>query len=185
MDDARAPNPSPHDRTRSPGTRRGGVRGSRASGARGGAGTTRAGSGDPSGPGDTGYPGDRLGLPSTGSGSVAGYGRRLGALFFDWLVALLTVSLIAAVAGLRPSPGNLWPVAAFGVETWLLTTLFGLTFGKRLLGLRVVRLDGGPVGPLWALVRTALLLVVVPALLWDRDYRGLHDKAAHTVVVRS
>jgi uncharacterized RDD family membrane protein YckC len=53
------------------------------------------------------------------------------------------------------------------------------------LGLRVVRVDGHPVGPLWALVRTVLLLTVVPALLWDRDYRGLHDKAADTVVVRS
>lgn len=132
-----------------------------------------------------GHPGLRLGLPESGGGAVAGYGRRLGALFVDWLVALLTVSVVAALAGWRLSPGNLWPVAAFGVETWLLTALFGRTAGKRLLGLRVVRVDGGPVGPLWAFVRTALLLVVVPALLWDRDFRGLHDRAAHTVVVRS
>jgi hypothetical protein len=173
MDDTRAPNPSPHDGTGSPGARRGGGRGAAAAGSAGSAGA------------DPGYPGERLGLPRTGSGSVAGYGRRLGALFVDWLVALLTVSFIAVVAGWHLSPGNLWPVAAFGVETWLLTALLGLTFGKRVLGLRVVRLDGRPVGPLWALVRTALLLVIVPALLWDRDFRGLHDKAAHTVVVRS
>jgi uncharacterized RDD family membrane protein YckC len=134
---------------------------------------------------DLGYPGERLGLPQTGSGSVAGYGRRLGALFVDWVVALLTVSFLAAVLGWHLSPGNLWPLLAFGVETWLLTGLLGLTIGKRLFGMRVVRLDGRPVGPLWALVRTALLLVVVPALLWDRDYRGLHDRAAHTAVVRA
>ncbi|HEU5159927.1 MAG TPA: RDD family protein [Streptosporangiaceae bacterium] len=156
MDDARAPNPSTPDRT----------------------GSARAAAG-------SGHPGEGLGLPATGSGSVAGYGRRLGALFIDWLVALVTVSLVAAVAGWRPSPGNLWPVVAFGVETWLLTALLGVTFGKRLFGLRVTRLDGAPVGPLWALVRTALLLTIVPALLWDRDYRGLHDKAADTVVVRA
>lgn len=174
MDDARAPNPSPHDGTGSPSRRRGGVRA-----------TGAAAGNDTGGPGVPAYPGERLGLPRTGSGSLAGYGRRLGALFIDWVIALLTVSFIAAVAGWRPSPGNLWPVAAFGVETWLLTALLGLTFGKRVFGLRVVRLDGGPVGPLWALVRTALLLLIVPALLWDRDYRGLHDKAAHTVVVRA
>jgi uncharacterized RDD family membrane protein YckC len=164
MDDARASDPSHTDRTGSAGGWRGGVRSAQA---------------------DPGHPGARFGLPATGSGSVAGYGRRLGALFVDWVVALLTVSFVAAVAGWRPSPGNLWPLAAFGVETWLLTGLLGLTIGKRLLGLRVVRLDGRPVGPLWALARTALLLVVVPALLWDRDFRGLHDRAANTVVVRA
>ena len=162
MDDARASEPSSTDRTGSPGAWLGDGR-----------------------PDHAGYPGERLGLPDSGSGSLAGYGRRLGALFVDWVVALLTVSFVAAVAGWRLAPGNLWPLAAFGVETWVLVALLGRTIGKVLLGLRVVRLDGRPVGPLWALVRTALLLAVVPALLWDRDYRGLHDKAAHTVVVRS
>jgi hypothetical protein len=33
-------------------------------------------------------------------------------------------------------------------------------------------------------VRTLLLVLVVPALIWDRDYRGLHDRAANSVVVR-
>src|SRR3954447_4245844 len=107
MDDARAANPSQGDRTDS------------------------AGAGDGAGrPGEAGagagHPGMRLGLPRSGSGSVAGYGRRLGALFIDWLVALLTVSFVAAVAGWRLSRGNLWPVAAFGVETWLPTALLGV-----------------------------------------------------------
>jgi uncharacterized RDD family membrane protein YckC len=47
----------------------------------------------------------------------------------------------------------------------------------------VVRLDGRPVGLLWSLVRTLLLVLVIPALVWDRDYRGLHDRAAGTVVI--
>jgi hypothetical protein len=41
------------------------------------------------------------------------------------------------------------------------------------------------VGFRWALVRTLLLLAVVPPLLTDRDLRGLHDRAADTVVVRA
>ena len=32
------------------------------------------------------YPGQRLGLPESGPGSVAGIGRRLGALVIDWLL---------------------------------------------------------------------------------------------------
>jgi uncharacterized RDD family membrane protein YckC len=134
---------------------------------------------------DLGYPGERLGLPKEGPGSVASYGRRLGALCVDWFVALMTVRFVAAVSGRHVAPGSLWPIAAFGIETWLLTGLIGVTIGKRLLGMRVVRLDGRPVGPLWAFARTALLCLVVPALLWDRDHRGLHDKAADTLVVRT
>jgi uncharacterized RDD family membrane protein YckC len=57
--------------------------------------------------------------------------------------------------------------------------------GKRVLGIRVVRLDGRPVGLGWALVRTILLLFVVPALITDRDLRGLHDRAANTIVIRT
>ena len=56
--------------------------------------------------------------------------------------------------------------------------------GKRLAGIRTVRLGGGPVGFGWALVRTAILLTVVPPLLTDRDLRGMHDRAANTIVVR-
>ncbi len=66
----------------------------------------------------------------------------------------------------------------------MLTALTGFTVGKRLLGLRVIRLDGKPVGLWWALVRTVLLLAVVPPLVFDSDLRGLHDRAANTLVIR-
>jgi hypothetical protein len=32
---------------------------------------------------------------------------------------------------------------------------------------------------------TALLCIVIPAVIWDADHRGLHDKIAGTVLVRS
>jgi hypothetical protein len=37
------------------------------------------------------WPGRRLGLPQSGSGAVAGWGRRVLALFLDWLLSLLAV----------------------------------------------------------------------------------------------
>jgi uncharacterized RDD family membrane protein YckC len=135
------------------------------------------------------YPGQNLGLPEYGSGSVAGWSRRLGALVIDWLAC----SVIAIAFFYHPQAGHaatvlsqprLWTPAVFGVEDFLLTALTGVTIGKRLLGLRVVRLDGRPVG-LWALPRTLLLMLVVPAMMMDRDLRGLQDKAAGTVVVRT
>jgi len=71
----------------------------------------------------------------------------------------------------------------FGLEVFLLTGLTGFTIGKRVLRLRVIRLDGKPVGLWRALVRTVLMMLVVPMLIMDRDLRGLHDKASGTVVV--
>jgi len=77
-----------------------------------------------------------------------------------------------------------WTLLVFGLEVWLLTAISGITVGKRLLGIRVIRTDGGRPGFGWALLRTVLLFFVVPPLLSDRDLRGLHDRAADTIVVR-
>ena len=60
----------------------------------------------------------------------------------------------------------------------------GSTFGQRILGLRLESLAGGRASVVQVAVRTVLLCLAVPALIWDRDQRGLHDKAAQTVLVR-
>jgi uncharacterized RDD family membrane protein YckC len=122
------------------------------------------------------YPGERLGLPEQGPRSVARTGRRLAALLIDWLL-----STVIAVSILH---SQYWTIVIFAAEVYLLTALTGVTVGKRLVGIRVVRLDGKPVGLLWALVRTLLLLTVVAPLVTDGDLRGLHDRASDTVVIR-
>lgn len=132
---------------------------------------------------DLGEPGERLGLPGGGSGAVASYGRRLVGLFVDWGLSMLVASLLARSFGWDPSQRSMWTLVVFAIQAWILTALLGTTIGKRLCGIRVIRLDGRPVGLGWALARTLLLVLVVPALIWDRDYRGLHDRAANTVVV--
>jgi uncharacterized RDD family membrane protein YckC len=48
----------------------------------------------------------------------------------------------------------------------------------------VIRTNGGIPGFRWAALRTGLLLFVIPACLTDRDLRGMHDRAADTIVVR-
>ena len=45
-------------------------------------------------------------------------------------------------------------------------------------------MSGGRATVLQVLSRTVLLCLAIPALIWDRDQRGLHDKAAQTVLVR-
>lgn len=132
---------------------------------------------------DLGIPGERLGLPPAGAGAVAGYGRRLGALLVDWLIALVVSAAVAGALHWSSFGRSSTTLLVFGLLTWLSIALTGTSPGKRLCGLRVVRVGGRPVGAGWSFVRTALLLLVVPALLWDRDHRGLHDRAADSVVV--
>ncbi len=122
------------------------------------------------------YPGERFGLPGKGPGSVASMPRRVLALFIDWLLSMLIAYWL--------THSQFWTIAVFAVEAYVLTATTGFTVGKRLLGIRAVRPDGGLVGFRWALVRTGILLTVVPPLLTDRDLRGLHDRAADTIVVR-
>lgn len=112
-------------------------------------------------------------------------GRRIGALFIDWVIAALTAAALTGTsyAGSGAS-SSFVPLGAFFVEVSLLTGLLGTTIGKRAFGLKVEGPDGRSIGMLRAIVRTALLCVVIPALVMTEDRRGLHDLAAGSRVVR-
>lgn len=139
-------------------------------------------SASPSGAADQpGYPGEDLGFPETGPGAISGLGRRVGALFIDWLLCAFIVS-----AAIRPPYWQVqyWTLAIFSVQDVILTGLTGVTLGKRLLRIRVVRLDGRMVGLGWAFIRTLLMLTIIAPLVQDHDVRGQHDRASNTAVVR-
>lgn len=131
----------------------------------------------PETPAESSYPGERLGLPNTGRGSVARVGRRLGALAIDWACA--TIISIAFF-----SYDSWATMAIFAIVQVVFLPLLGGSPGHRILGLRLVRVDGSWVGLWRPIVRTVLLVLVIPAVIWDADQRGLHDKAAGTVLVR-
>ncbi len=131
---------------------------------------------------DFGYRGKRLGLPEEGPGAIAPLGRRFGAVFIDWaLCMLIAYGLIAR--GDQQAVGN-WALLVFFVLSVLTVSAVGFTPGKRLLGLRVVAEGGGRLGVGRVFVRSLLLCVAIPALIWDRDGRGLHDRLARAVQVR-
>ena len=135
------------------------------------------------------YPGERLGLPKDGPGAVAGWGRRILAIFIDWVASTLVAGLLfgyqwfGATAGEQGLVGAA-PLLVFLVEATVLTALLGGSFGQLAVRVNVVRLDGRPVNLLEALVRTFLILLVVPPLIFNRDQRGLHDMIVRTVTIR-
>ncbi|WP_345035697.1 RDD family protein [Streptomyces sannanensis] len=131
---------------------------------------------------DFGYRGERLGLPENGPGSIAPLGRRFGAIFIDWALCMLIAAGPFAQDD-RQTQGNL-ALGIFFVMSVLTVGTLGSTPGKRILGLRVVAEDGGRPGLVWVLVRSVLLCLALPALIWDRDGRGLHDRLSRSVQVR-
>ena len=140
----------------------------------------RSGSAEP----DDDWRGRGLGLPRTGPGSVAGTGRRSLAFAVDALAS-------AAIAALFiPDPDSfargLLGTGILALEYVVLVSLTGQTLGMRLLGISVRWLRSAHRPPPFqpTALRTALLVLLFPALITDRDGRGLHDKAAGTVVVR-
>ncbi|MEA9984831.1 MULTISPECIES: RDD family protein [Subtercola] len=123
------------------------------------------------------WPGERLGFPQEGRGSVARPGRRIGALLIDWAVCFVVYAAFFF--------GNAWAsTIIFAVEQIVLIALTGGGFGHLVTGLRVVKVNGMYAGWWRPIIRTAFLILTIPALIWDSDQRGLHDVFAGTVLVR-
>ena len=139
------------------------------------------------GPND--FPGQRLGRPQSGPGSLVGLGRRVGALLVDWFIAYGLASLAVTFGFVTTQNflmSQIGSTAVMGV--WLVlgvvsVRLFGFTPGQLALGLGVVALDG-QLGVGRVAARRLLVAFVVPALFTDWDGRGVQDRLTNTAVVR-
>lgn len=135
------------------------------------------------------YPGERLGLPQNGPGSLARIGRRVGALLIDYFAATVIATAFFGYDQFAPPTEAgvtmFAPLIVFAVLQILFIPTIGGSPGHRIVGLRVVRVGGGWTGVWRPIVRSALLVFVIPAAIWDADQRGLHDKAAGTVLIRA
>jgi uncharacterized RDD family membrane protein YckC len=123
------------------------------------------------------WPGQRLGRPESGPGSIARFGPRAAALLIDWLLC----SVVSAAFFDYDSFATLF---IFLAEQILLVGFFGYSIGHRLLRMQVQTLDGKPAGYLTAVIRSVLLCLVIPVFVIDPDQRGLHDRARTTGLFR-
>jgi uncharacterized RDD family membrane protein YckC len=115
---------------------------------------------------------------------VTPWGRRIAALFIDWLIVLgVSLALVGA-----PEPGDDtfgWTTLGVLVVMYVVLLMTArATIGMWLMGLGVMPIGSQHLSLLRVAGRSVLLALVIPAVVYDRDRRGLHDKVGGTVVVR-
>jgi uncharacterized RDD family membrane protein YckC len=156
---------------------------------------------------------------------LASWGSRVGAAIIDGIIILIPAAilffvLVAGAIGLTGDDGDSSAWAIIGASVlWVLlaaviallyapTTMArqgranGQTLGKQMVGIRVVRDSGEPMGFGWAALREVVIKglavgiasSIIPLLpwflnffwpLWDDENRALHDMICSTHVVRA
>ena len=111
--------------------------------------------------------------------------RRLAAITVDWLACYAIIAAISGGIGQMGPDRSLSILALFFVEVSILTALQGASLGQKIFGMKVVRFsDGGAITPLQALVRTIFLVLVVTAVTYDENGRGIHERLSRTALIR-
>ena len=111
-------------------------------------------------------------------------GRRLAAITLDWLACY---AIIAALSGGIGQMSGFKPgvITLFFAEVWILTALTGSSLGQRIFGLKVVTFPAGrAVSVKAALIRTFFLVLLVTAVTYDANGRGIHERISKTWLVR-
>ena len=119
----------------------------------------------PDEPEDQGFP-----LP------MASNWRKAQAITIDWIGSLFVAALLL---------DRSWTLLIFFLQVAIMTALTGASVGQRLRGIRIIDVNTlQNIAPLGALIRTFLILLVIPAVVQTKQGRGLHDLATKSAAVR-
>jgi uncharacterized RDD family membrane protein YckC len=147
---------------------------------------------------------------------AAGWWQRVGATLLDSLFVVIAAAILGialalaitddtdddAITGIAAATGFVVTGAYFCALTARGGSRNGQTWGKQAVGIRVVRMDGAPVGIGFAFVREVLVktllfayiagfILYIPTIvnylwpLWDPESRALHDKIVRSRVVKA
>ena len=132
------------------------------------------------------YPGENLGLPREGKGSLAGLFPRMAALLIDWSICYAMAAII--------TPNTNWfgdnaTASMIFFIIWRVVTvwLFAQSPGHAIMGIGVARIDDSTqrVGLWRSVVRVIFTIFLLPPVIQDTDGRGMHDRATGTAVIRT
>jgi len=128
--------------------------------------------------------------------SYAGFGRRLWASILDGVILSAVINLLLLPLGHSTSVETTIQTIVIIVLPLLYYVIAwknfdGQTIGKRLVGVKVIKIDGSPMTYKTALIRSASYylsaIVFFLGYIWiifDKRKQGWHDKIAGTVVIK-
>ena len=143
--------------------------------------------------------------------TYAGWWARVGALLLDALILLVPLFVLGFVLGAAlfatgeddedAATGAIGVVYAisivlpyvyYGLTMGRKNEHNGQTLGKQIVGIRIVRQDGRPIGFWWAIGREFIKGIISAVTLginylwplWDKRNQALHDKVMSDFVVR-
>lgn len=131
------------------------------------------------------YPGATLRLPPRGPGSLATILRRALAAVIDWMLCQLIAVGLLDVSPDAGGSSAFVPLGLFLLMHVLLVGTIGTTIGHKIVGVEVRAQDGGPMTLKQTMIRTLMVALFFPAILTANDGRGLHDKAAGAMTIRT
>ncbi|MFW0107990.1 RDD family protein [Rothia sp. P7181] len=129
-------------------------------------------------PTDQKYPGEHMGRPQQGPGSIARFGRRIIAFCIDWYLWWAVLYL------LNVPHLQIFVLLVVWAYQSITIGLYGHTLGHFLCGMQVQTVDGHPVGLKNAILRSTLVMLVLPVFMMDADTRGVHDRVRNMILVR-
>lgn len=113
-----------------------------------------------------------------------GQGRRMLGLLIDWGMSYaIAVGFFSEIGDF--STGTVILIIYF-TQYLVFASLGGATPGHRIVGLKIVRFsDGQMPTPLQALIRSVLLVVIVTAITFDQNGRGVNERLSDTVLIKT
>ncbi len=119
--------------------------------------------------------------------SEVSLGRRFGAISLDWLSSYLIAIAFFSGSGefLDRTPQAGFPaLLIFFTQYLVLVTLQGASAGHRVFRMRIVNFeDGGRPTLLQALIRSVLMVIVITAITYDENGRGIHERFSKTKII--
>lgn len=123
---------------------------------------------------------------------LAGVGTRFIALIIDGFILGIITWVIGLVLGNANTGGIFGFVIGVAYQWYFLTQQNGQTPGKKIMGIRVIKVTGQPLQGADAIIRyigyyinSIVIMIGWVWAIFDENSQGWHDKLAGTYVIRA